>query len=52
MLGVPVRFTGTRDGASMDMAGLDLLTVRDGSIVEVALFFEDGSAEDAFWGEG
>jgi uncharacterized protein len=48
---VPVRFSGTRDGARMDMAGLDLLTVRDGSIVEVALFSEDGSAEDAFWGQ-
>lgn len=36
----------------MDMAGLDLLTVRDGSIVEVALLSEDGSAQDAFWGQG
>jgi len=52
LVAVPVRFTGTRDGASMDMAGVDLLTVRDGSIVEVALFSQDGSAEDAFWGQG
>ncbi|WP_052669467.1 nuclear transport factor 2 family protein [Nitriliruptor alkaliphilus] len=49
---VPVRFTGTREGASMDMGGIDLLTVRDGSIVEVALFSEDGPTEDAFWGQG
>lgn len=48
---VPVRFTGTRIGATMDMAGVDLLTVRDGTIVEVHLFSEDGPAEDAFWGE-
>lgn len=39
----------------MDMAGLDLLTVRDGKIVEMHLFSEDGNAEDgnaedAFWG--
>ena len=47
---VPVRFTGTRVGASMDMAGVDLLTVRDGKIVEVHLFSEEAAAEDAFWG--
>lgn len=47
---VPVRFRGTRNGAAMDMAGVDLLTIRDAKIVEVHLFSEDGSAEDAFWG--
>lgn len=50
LVAVPVRFTGKRDGASMDMAGVDLLTVRDGKIVEVHLFSEDGAAEDEFWG--
>ena len=30
----------------------DLLTVRDGKIVEVHLFTEDGPTEDAFWGAG
>ena len=50
LVAVPVRFTGRRTGASMDMAGLDLLTVRDGKIVEMHLFSEDGNAEDAFWG--
>lgn len=48
---VPIRFSGTRDGASMDMSGVDLLTVRGGRIVEVRLFSEDGPAEDAFWGQ-
>jgi ketosteroid isomerase-like protein len=47
---VPVRFSGKRDGAAMDMRGVDLLTVRSGKIVEVHLFSEDGPAEDAFWG--
>lgn len=47
---VPVRFTGRREDASMDMSGVDLLTVRDGKIVEMHLFSEDGAAEDAFWG--
>jgi ketosteroid isomerase-like protein len=50
LVAVPVRFTGRRTGASMDMAGLDLLTVRDGKIIEMHLFSEDGNAEDAFWG--
>jgi ketosteroid isomerase-like protein len=51
LVAVPVRFTGTRAAASMDMAGVDLLTVRDGKIAEVHLFSEDGAAEDTFWGK-
>ena len=51
LVAVPVRFTGSRAGASMDMSGVDLLTVRDGRIVEVHLFSEDGHGEDAFWGQ-
>lgn len=50
LVAVPVRFTGRREDASMDMSGMDLLTVRDGKIVEMHLFSEDGAAEDAFWG--
>jgi len=50
VVAVPVRFTGNRADATMDMAGIDLLTVRDGKIVEVHLFSEDGPAEDLFWG--
>lgn len=52
LVAVPVRFTGARSDASMDMTGVDLLTVRDGKIVTVHLFSEDGAAEDAFWGRG
>jgi hypothetical protein len=52
LVAVPVRFSGTRPDGSMDMAGVDLLTVRAGKIVEVHLFSEDGAAEDAFWGSG
>jgi len=47
---VPVRFSGRRDAGSMDLAGVDLLTVREGKIAEVHLFSEDGVAEDEFWG--
>jgi len=50
LVAVPVRFSGSRDAVSMDMSGVDLLTVRDGKIAEVHLFSEDGPAEDAFWG--
>jgi ketosteroid isomerase-like protein len=51
LVAVPVRFTGTRATASMNMAGVDLLTLRDGKIAEVHLFSEDGAAEDTFWGK-
>ncbi len=45
-----MRFTGTRADASMDMFGIDLLTVREGKITDVRLFSADGPAEDSFWG--
>jgi ketosteroid isomerase-like protein len=50
LVALPVRFSGSRADASMDMDGIDLLTVRDGKIVEVHLFSSDGATEDAFWG--
>lgn len=50
MVAVPVRFSGSRTDASMNMSGVDLLTVRDGKIVSVHLFSEDAASEDAFWG--
>lgn len=50
LVAVPVRFRGRREGAAMDMAGVDLLTVTDGAITEVSLFSEDAEAEDRFWG--
>jgi uncharacterized protein len=50
LVAVPVRFSGQREGAAMDMAGVDLLTIAGGSIAAVHLFSEDGAAEDRFWG--
>ena len=47
---VPVRFTGDRDGQTLDQEGVDLIMVRDGQITEVWLFSSDGPAEDRFWG--
>ncbi|WP_442575387.1 nuclear transport factor 2 family protein [Microbacterium sp. F51-2R] len=51
LVAIPVRFTGARADAAMDMDGIDLLTVRDGRIVEVRLFSADGASEDVFWGQ-
>ena len=50
LVAIPVRFSGSREGAAMDMAGVDLLTIRGGKIAEVHLFSEDGASEDGFWG--
>lgn len=51
LVAVPVRFSGARDDAAMDMSGVDLLTIRDGKIVAVHLFSEDTISEDNFWGK-
>ncbi|WP_293878355.1 nuclear transport factor 2 family protein [uncultured Brevibacterium sp.] len=51
LVAAPVQFTGQRDDVTLDQAGLDLITVRDGKIVTVQLFSADGPAEDAFWGK-
>lgn len=50
LVAVPVQFSGNRQGVSMDIAGIDLLTIRHDSIAEVHLFSVDGPAEDTFWG--
>ena len=47
---VPVHFRGRRDDHELDMGGIDLLTVSDGTIVAVHLFSADGPTEDRFWG--
>ena len=46
-----VRFSGERDGISMAMNGVDILTIKDGQISEAWLYSEDQAAEDAFWGK-
>ena len=45
-----VKFSGQSDGALMSMNGVDILTIKDGQIVEAWLYSEDQAAEDAFWG--
>ena len=46
-----VEFSGQRDGAEISMLGVDLLTVKDGKIVEAWLYSADQAAEDNFWGK-
>ena len=43
-----VEFSGQRDGPSMSKNGVDILTVKDGQIVEAWLCSEDQAAEDSF----
>ena len=45
-----IAFSASAGGKSMSMAGVDLLRVENGRIVEVWLFSADQPAEDAFWG--
>ena len=48
---VAVRFQGQRQGTlTMDMMGIDLLTVTNGKITAIRLFSEDQPGEDQFWG--
>lgn len=44
-----LRFSAERAGKAITMAGVDLLRVLDGRIVEAWLFSGDQVAEDSFW---
>lgn len=48
---VSIEFAGERDGLTLQQAGVDLLRIADGKIVEVRLFSSDPAQEDAFWGQ-
>lgn len=50
LVAIEIEFAGQRDGATLDQAGIDLLRIADGKIVEVWLFSSDPAQEDAFWG--
>jgi ketosteroid isomerase-like protein len=51
LVAIEIEFAGQRDGATLDQAGIDLLRIADGKIVEVWLFSSDPAQEDAFWGK-
>lgn len=48
---VSIEFAGKRDGLTLQQAGVDLLRITDGKIVEVRLFSSNPAQEDAFWGQ-
>ncbi|GGI81298.1 ketosteroid isomerase [Shewanella hanedai] len=50
LVSVPVHFSGKKNSAEIDMQGLDLFRLEGGKIIEVWLFSENQSKEDAFWG--
>ena len=47
---ISVQFAGQAHGVELNQAGVDLLRIQDGKIVEVRLFSSDADQEDAFWG--
>lgn len=50
LVAIEIEFSGQREGATLDQAGIDLLRIVDGKIVEVWLFSSNPEQEDAFWG--
>jgi len=45
-----LHFVAQREGKSMNMEGVDVLRIENGTIVEAWLFSSDQAAEDDFWG--
>ncbi len=48
---ITIEFAGEADGHTMKQAGVDLIRINGGKIVEVKLFSSDPAQEDAFWGQ-
>lgn len=51
LVAIEIEFAGTRDGATLNQPGIDLLRIEGGKIVEVWLFSSEPAQEDAFWGK-
>jgi ketosteroid isomerase-like protein len=51
MVAASIHFSARRNGQSMSMDGVDVLRIKDGTIVEAWLFSSDQAAEDEFWGD-
>lgn len=51
LVAIEIAFAATRDGATLNQPGIDLLRIEAGKIVEVWLFSSDPAQEDAFWGK-
>ena len=48
---ITIEFAGEVNGIKLKQAGVDLIRVEGGKIVEVRLFSSDQAQEDAFWGQ-
>ena len=48
---ITIEFAGELNGTRMKQAGVDLVRIEGGKIVEVKLFSSDQAQEDAFWGQ-
>lgn len=48
---ITIEFAGEANGLTMKQAGVDLIRIEGGKIVEVKLFSSDPAQEDAFWGQ-
>ena len=47
---ITLEFGGEANGIKLKQAGVDLIRIEGGKIVEVRLFSSDQAQEDAFWG--
>lgn len=48
---ITLEFAGEANGIQLKQAGVDLVRMEGGKIVEVRLFSSDQTQEDAFWGQ-
>lgn len=48
---ITIEFAGEANGIKLQQAGVDLIRIEGGKIVEVKLFSSDQAQEDAFWGQ-
>jgi uncharacterized protein len=48
---ITIEFAGEHDRIKLKQAGVDLVRIEGGKIVEVRLFSSDQAQEDAFWGQ-
>lgn len=48
---ITIEFAGEANGLKLKQAGVDLIRIEGGKIVEVKLFSSDQVQEDAFWGQ-
>ena len=48
---ITIEFAGEANGIKLKQAGVDLIRIEGGKIVEVKLFSSDQAEENAFWGQ-